>query len=82
MSDIQYEIVKQLGVISTSKKGWNKELNLVSWNGREPKYDIREWSTEHDKMGKGITLTEEEAKTLLSQLWMLFDVECTAPVKE
>ena len=82
MSDIQYEIVKQLGVISTSKKGWNKELNLVSWNGREPKYDIREWSPEHDKMGKGITLTEEEAKTLLSQLWMLFDVECTAPVKE
>ena len=82
MSDIQYEIVKQLGVISTSKKGWNKELNLISWNGREPKYDIREWSPEHDKMGKGITLTEEEAKTLLSQLWMLFDVDDEEPTKE
>lgn len=82
MSDIQYEIVKQLGVISTSKRGWNKELNLISWNGREPKYDPREWSPEHEKMGKGITLTEEEAKALLSQLWMLFDVDDEELTKE
>lgn len=68
-------------MISTSKKGWNKELNLISWNGREPKYDIREWSPEHDKMGKGITLSEE-AKSLFSQLWMLFDVNDEEPTKE
>ena len=61
MSDIKYEIIEQLGVLSESEKGWKKELNLISWNGREPKYDLRDWSENHEKMGKGITLTEEEA---------------------
>ncbi|MCD8214465.1 MAG: hypothetical protein LUC97_02280 [Clostridiales bacterium] len=60
MNNIKYEIKKQLGIISTSPKGWTKEINLVSWNGAEPKYDIRDWSPEHDKMGKGITLTKDE----------------------
>ena len=59
--DIKYEIIEQLGVLSESEKGWKKELNLVSWNGREPKYDLRDWSENHEKMGKGITLSEEEA---------------------
>lgn len=62
--EIDFTIVDEIGIISTSPKGWNKELNLISWNGREPKYDIRDWAPEHEKMGKGITLTEEEAKTL------------------
>ena len=61
MSEIKYEIIEQLGVLSESEKGWKKELNLVSWNGREPKYDLRDWSENHEKMGKGITLSEEEA---------------------
>ncbi|MFC7393426.1 YdbC family protein [Scopulibacillus cellulosilyticus] len=60
MADIKYEIIENIGVISESPKGWKKELNLISWNGREPKYDLRDWSPEHEKMGKGITLTEEE----------------------
>ncbi len=60
MAEIKYEITKHIGVLSESAKGWTKELNLVSWNDREPKYDIREWSPEHDKMGKGVTLTAEE----------------------
>ncbi|MBT7190072.1 MAG: hypothetical protein HN916_07760 [Anaerolineae bacterium] len=64
MSGIKYEIIKTIGVLSTSAKGWTKELNLVSWNEREPKYDLRDWAPEHEKMGKGITLTEEEAKIL------------------
>jgi len=58
-------------VLSESARGWTKELNLVSWNGREPKYDIREWDPEHEKMGKGVTLTEEELvalKMLLEEL--------------
>ena len=59
--DIKCEIIEQLGVLSESEKGWKKELNLVSWNGREPKYDLRDWSENHEKMGKGITLSEEEA---------------------
>jgi len=60
MADITFEIKESLGVLSESSRGWKKELNLVSWNGREPKYDIREWDPEHEKMGKGVTLTEEE----------------------
>mgnify|MGYP002541120729 CR=1 FL=1 len=61
MENIKFEIIEKVGVLSESKNGWKKELNLVSWNGREPKYDIRDWSEDHQKMGKGITLTEEEA---------------------
>lgn len=63
-SEISFEIVETLGVLSTSTKGWTKELNLVSWNGREPKYDLREWSSEHDKMGKGVTLSKDELDAL------------------
>lgn len=64
MNEIKYEIVEQLGVLSETEKGWKKELNLISWNEREPKYDIRDWSENHEKMGKGITLTEDEATKL------------------
>ena len=64
MSDIKYEIKETLGILSTSAKGWQKELNLISWNGAAPKYDIREWAPDHEKMGKGVTLSEEEAKAL------------------
>ena len=64
MAEIKFEIVQSLGVLSTSAKGWTKELNLVSWNDREAKYDIREWSPDHQKMGKGITLSKEEFNEL------------------
>jgi len=64
LSEIKFEIVKNIGVISESPKGWTKELNLISWNGRDPKYDIRDWDPEHKKMGKGVTLTEDELKKL------------------
>ena len=68
MADFKYEIVEQLGVLSESAKGWTKELNLISWNGGAPKYDIRDWAPEHEKMGKGVTLSEEEAKKLIELL--------------
>ncbi len=61
---LEFEIVKHFGVIADKTKGWKRELNSVSWNGAEPKYDIRDWSPEHEKMGKGITLSEEEMKVL------------------
>jgi Uncharacterized protein conserved in bacteria len=64
MADIKYEIKKELGNISESAKGWTKEVNLISWNGAAPKYDIRDWAPEHEKMGKGITLTKEEVQQL------------------
>ena len=72
MADFKYEITEELGVISESNKGWKKELNLISWNGATPKYDIRDWAPNHEKMGKGITLTAEEAKALLKLLGMPF----------
>lgn len=62
--EISFEIVEHIGVLSTGTKGWTKELNLVSWNGCEPKYDIREWSPEHDKMGKGLTFSKDELEEL------------------
>lgn len=68
MADIKYEIKKEIGALSENAKGWRKELNLVSWNGAAPKYDIREWAPDHEKMGKGITLTTEEAKELMELL--------------
>ena len=64
MADFQYEIIEELGVLSTNSKGWTKELNKVSWNGGKPKYDIRDWSPDHEKMGKGVTLTDEEMAAL------------------
>ena len=64
MSKINYEIVKEIGVLSTSAKGWTKELNLISWNGRAAKYDLRDWAPEREKMGKGVTLTEEDLLAL------------------
>jgi len=64
MAELKYKIVEHVGVIAESTKDWKKELNLVSWNDREPKYDIRDWSEEHDKMGKGVTLTKEELAEL------------------
>ena len=63
-TEFSYEIVKTIAVLSTSKSGWTKELNLVAWNGREPKYDIREWAPEHEKMGKGVTLSDDEFAVL------------------
>lgn len=64
MPDIKYEIKQNIGTLSESPKGWKKEVNLISWNDKEPKYDIRDWDSEHKKMGKGVTLTAEELKKL------------------
>ena len=65
MADIKYEIKQNLGTLSESSKGWTKELNLVSWNNKEPKYDLRDWDPTHNKMGKGVTLTAEELKKIV-----------------
>ena len=68
MADFQYEIVEEIGVLSTSTKGWTKELNKISWNGGAPKDDIRDWAPEHEKMGKGTTLSSEEVENLYTLL--------------
>lgn len=72
METVKYEIVESFGIISSTPSGWAKELNLVSWNDSEPKYDIRQWSPDHSKMGKGVSLTREEAEELakLLEKWL------------
>jgi len=55
--EVRFEILEEIGIITTHSTGWKKELNLVSWNGRKPKYDIREWSEDKSRMTKGVTLT-------------------------
>ena len=67
-TEIKFEITDRLATLSTSPKGWTKELNLVSWNEKEPKYDIRDWSPDHSKMGKGVTLSMDEIKVLKETL--------------
>lgn len=64
MADLKYEIVEQLGVLSEDARGWRKELNIVSWNERDAKFDLRSWNPDHNRMSKGITFDEEEAKML------------------
>lgn len=64
MAELKFEITKEIGVLSENAKGWTKELNMVSWNDHEPKYDIREWAPDHSRMGKGVTLTVDEIANL------------------
>ena len=68
MADIKYDIVEEVGVVSESSTGWAKELNLISWNNREAKYDLRDWAPDHAKMGKGITLSIDELRQLKNLL--------------
>ena len=68
MAELKFEITENLGTIGEGSKGWKKELNLVSWNDRKAKADIRDWDESHQKMGKGLTLTKEELKSLKSLL--------------
>lgn len=58
--DIKFEILEHIGVLRSNASGWSRELNIVSWNERPAKFDIREWTPDHEKMTKGITLTDFE----------------------
>ncbi|WP_346042799.1 YdbC family protein [Paraclostridium tenue] len=64
MAGIKFDIEENFGIISKSSNGWSKELNLVSWNDRPAKFDIRDWDEDHQKMGKGITLSIDEVREL------------------
>ncbi len=68
MPEIKYEVIDRIGIVSEGNNGWNKELNLISWNEREPVYDIRTWSPDHEKVGKGVTISAAEAKVLRDML--------------
>ncbi|MBU3159513.1 hypothetical protein KPL37_07055 [Clostridium frigoris] len=64
MSEIKFDIIKNIGVLSDDGKGWKREINIVSWNDRKPKIDIRDWDEEHIKMRKGITISKVELNKL------------------
>jgi len=64
MSDLKFEIKRGIGTIGEGTKGWKKEVNIISWNDRKPKLDIRDWNDTHEKMGKGVTLSKEEVTEL------------------
>lgn len=72
MAEITHNIIHVFGTISESHNGWTKELNLISWNDKEPKYDIRTWSPGHDKMGKGVALSKDE---ILKLAELIKDIE-------
>ncbi|ACL75080.1 YdbC family protein [Ruminiclostridium cellulolyticum] len=74
MAEIKFKITENIGNLSESGRGWYKELNLVSWNDRDPKYDIRDWSPDHEKMGKGVTMTKEELIELKKLLNSMEDI--------
>lgn len=64
MAEFKYEITERIAVLSTNTSGWERQLNMVSWNGKEPKYDLRDWAPDGSKMGKGISMTREELVNL------------------
>ena len=70
-STFNYEVLNTIGSLSESNKGWKKVVNFISWNGKEAKYDIREWSPDGEKMGKGVTLSKEEMRNLKELLQSL-----------
>lgn len=74
MNEVSFEIIEHIGIISTKRDGWTKEVNVVSWNGSPPKIDIRDWGENHEKMSRGITLVEEEAKNLCLALADKYDI--------
>lgn len=74
-TEFKYDIVEEIAVLSESSKGWTKQLNIISWNGKDPKYDIREWAPDRSKMGKGVTLSLEEAIILKMALDTREDLE-------
>lgn len=64
MAEFTYEITERIAVLSTNARGWERQLNMISWNGNEPKYDIRDWSPDGSRMAKGISMTREELAAL------------------
>ena len=74
MNEVYFEIIKHIGVIDRLPSGWTKEVNLVSWNGGVAKIDIRDWDSSHERMTRGITLYEDDAKTLVKNLIEYFEI--------
>jgi hypothetical protein len=78
LTNIKFDIIQHIAVLSKGQKGWNKELNLISWNGYPPKYDLRDWDSTHTKMGKGITISDSELQELYKVLHEMYNQQNTA----
>ena len=72
--EFHFYITEHIGVLGTGKNGWNKEVNVVEWNDKPPKVDIRDWDPDHERMSRGITLTEEEAENMTKILCMRYGI--------
>lgn len=66
--EVSFDIIEEIGVLSTYSTGWTKEINLVSWNGGAARYDIRDWDPRHERMSRGVTLQEKEMRALIDSL--------------
>lgn len=75
MAEIKFDIIETIAILSEGNKGWKKELNLISWNGRDSVYDIRDWFEDHKKMGKGTTLTISELQMLKNTLLNIAELD-------
>ena len=64
-TEVSFDIVESIGVLTTYSTGWTREINLVSWNGGPARYDIRDWDPNHERMSKGLTLQEKEMRILV-----------------
>jgi hypothetical protein len=80
--ELNFEVIKEYGVIGEGSKGWTKQVNMISWNGRAPKIDIRDWSEDRSKMGKGLTLSEKEAAALAIALVLVPSEDFELPEEE
>jgi len=71
-NEIYFSILEHIGVLAEYQTAWKKEINIISWNGGSPKFDIRDWSPDHEHMSRGITLHSEEALMLMEHLQKRF----------
>ena len=78
MAEIKYDIIQKIAVLAQRPRGWERQLNLISWNDGEPKYDIRDWSPDGSRMGKGISLSAEELGALKGILEEMDEITVTA----
>lgn len=80
--DIVFEIVEKIGVVENYPTGWTKEINMVSWNGAPAKVDIRDWDKEHERMSRGVTLTEENMGKIMEMMKSRAEKKMEKPLEQ
>lgn len=75
---VKFEIIRHIGVLNSYPTGWSKEFNIVRWNDKSDKFDVRDWAPGHERMSRGVTMFEEELKKLMELCSGLFNEESAA----